>query len=113
MNITLQTLAIKDPSAYGYNVLKVSLSYDKGEVNMMSDYLPRRGYVLTVIPYKVEADGCRKTMAYDGTKKFIEDTKRFNAKRLEALAKELLVSKEGIVEYLKAVVMEKKGFQYA
>ena len=109
MHKELQSIAIKDASGYGYNTLKVSLSYDKGEVNMMSDYLPRRGYVLTVIPHTVE-DGFRKTKAYDGSKKFIEETKRFNAKRFDALGKELLQGKDGVLNHVKAFVMEKNGF---
>jgi len=113
-----QTIQVKSASteanAYGYNTIVVEVTYDKGGADYFGDNTHTlRGFTLLVRPEKVE-DGCRKFRAYDGNKKFMEEAKRYNAKRHAALFDELIEGKHkmgeaSLVDYLVGTVMERNG----
>lgn len=70
-----------------HNALKVSIYYSKGGYSGIDWTLKPRGYYVSVRPVML-ADGFERSSIYgkdSGGYVFIEETKRFNRKRLEQL----------------------------
>ena len=66
--------------------VEVEVSYSKGGINYFTYNNEPRGYWLGVQPITVRSDLGVSFMAFSGTKAFLEDAKRFSAKRLAELA---------------------------
>ena len=65
-------------------VIEVKVRYCKPDGSYHDSHAEQQGYWLNMTP--VEIDGVfRTTVAYTGTKKFLESAKRFGAKKLETL----------------------------
>jgi hypothetical protein len=97
-------------------VIEVSLSYDEGGPNYFHGNMNPRGFNLHATVWTIR-DGVRSTiLGTGGLKRQVEEAKRYNAKRLAALAEAARnpespvgVSRRELVDR----VMQKAGLQYA
>lgn len=66
--------------------IRVQLHYCEGGMNYFSGEVNKRGYRLSVQAIEDKGDGCISFMMFHGVAHTAEETKRFNARRLEELA---------------------------
>ena len=75
------TACDKDKKA---NTLEVKVVYDKGGMNYFTYQPVKRGYFLSIQPLNV-GDHTVSFVAFSGARLFLEETKRLNSKKLEAM----------------------------
>ena len=66
------------------NTLEVKVVYDKGGMNYFTYQQVKRGYFLSIQPLNV-GDHTVSFTAFSGCRLFLEETKRLNNKKLEAM----------------------------
>lgn len=71
------------------NYLKIEVRYDMGGYNYLTSQKKERGYYVSVTPVHRD-DKFERMTAFSGLYSLIEPTKRYNAKRFEAIVKTYL-----------------------
>lgn len=98
----------KIPTTGTYKI-EVVVSYDKGGYNYWNGNNEPRGYYMHVTPVEYDDDGWKRYAMFSGLRRFLSGSKRFSAKRLEAVAKEAGV----LVDETVSMVCEKEGLTLA
>jgi hypothetical protein len=66
-------------------VIEVKVIFSQGGINYATYKTEKKGYYLIVTPVELK-DGARAFMMFSGVKALLEETARYSAKRLQALA---------------------------
>jgi hypothetical protein len=86
----------------GENCLRISVGYEEGGHNWYSGENNRKGFYAYVTPAKEDGSGYVSTVLGAGLKCFMEEATRFNAKKLEKLAR-LCMEHKSVKECIGAV----------
>ncbi|MAD75951.1 MAG: hypothetical protein CML20_14385 [Rheinheimera sp.] len=70
------------------NTIEIELYYNAGGMNYFNYKVEKRGYYVSVTPYKISQDGHFKTKeysAFSGIKTLVEEASRFGKKKLDSI----------------------------